>query len=125
MKRIFRFVCLLLFAITGTAYGHAHILKSDPANKSTVHQSPKNVVLEFNEKVQITVLTMQKGEGKAQALVPLPRAAVKMISVPIPVVDAGSYTINWRATGDDGHVVSGQVMFTLAPDTAAGSGKSK
>lgn len=115
-------VSLLLssLAVVGVAQGHAHVQKSEPANNSTVTQLPKNVVLEFNEAVQLTVLTLQKGDDKAQELKPLPSAAAKVITVSMPTVDAGSYIIKWRAAGDDGHVTAGKVLFNVAP-----AGKTK
>lgn len=103
----------LMFA--SVAHGHAHVQKSEPANNSTLAQAPKNVVLEFNEAVQMTVLSLQKSDGPTQDLKPLPSAPAKIVTVPIPAVDAGSYIIKWRAAGDDGHVVNGKVLFTVAP----------
>lgn len=115
MKPYLSLIALASFAVTSVAFGHAHVQKSEPANNSTVTQLPKNVVLGFNQAVQLTVLTIQKGDGKAQDLGPLPKMAAKQVSVPMPTVDAGAYIIKWRAAGDDGHVMSGKVLFTLAP----------
>ncbi|MGD9841507.1 MAG: copper resistance protein CopC [Steroidobacteraceae bacterium] len=116
MKHHVLLIALASFTTAGVAYGHAHVQKSVPANNSTISQLPKNVVIEFNEAAQLTVLTLQKGDGKAQDLKPLPSAAAKSISVPMPTVDAGSYIINWRAAGDDGHVISGKVLFNVTSD---------
>lgn len=115
MKRYLSLMVLASFVFAGVAYGHAHVQKSEPANNSTLSELPKNVMLEFNEAVLLTVLTLQKGDTKVQDLGPLPSAAANTVSVPMPVVNAGSYIIKWRAAGDDGHVVSGKVMFTVMP----------
>ena len=101
-------------AFSGVAHGHAHVHKSEPASNSTVSPELKTVTLEFNEGVQISVLTLQKAEEPAQDLKPLPAAAAKVITVPMPTLTPGSYVLKWRATGDDGHVVSGNVPFTVA-----------
>lgn len=118
MKRYWSLLVLASLAFVGVAYGHAHVQKSEPANNSTVSQGPKNFVLEFNEPVQVTVLTLNKGETKLQDLGPLPGTAAKAVSVPMPAVAAGSYFVNWRGVGGDGHAVSGKVMFTVAPATS-------
>jgi copper resistance protein C len=115
MKKLLSLIAMASLATTGAAYGHAHVQKSEPANNSTIAQLPKNVMLQFNEAVQLTVLTLQKGDAKAQDLGPLPRSAAKEVSVPMPAVDAGSYIIKWRAAGDDGHVMDGKVLFKVAP----------
>ncbi len=114
MKRYLSLIALLPLVFAGVAYGHARVQKSEPANNSTVTQLPKNIVLEFSVPVQLTALTLQKGDGKPQQLEPLPSAAAKEVSVAMPKVDAGNYIIKWRAAGDDGHVMSGKVLFTVA-----------
>ena len=30
-------------------------------------------------------------------------------------LEAGTYTLTWRAAGDDGHVMSGEVKFSIVP----------
>ncbi len=115
MKKLLSVIALASLALTGVAFGHAHVQKSEPANNSSIVQPPKNVMLEFNEAVLLTALTLQKGDAQAQDLGPLPKAAAKQVSVPMPAVDAGSYIIKWRAAGDDGHVMSGKVLFKVAP----------
>lgn len=122
MKPYLTLVVLTVLACANTAYGHAHLQVSDPANASTVTQPPKHIVLQFNEATQLTVLTLQKGEAQPQKLEPLPSAAAKSISVPLPAVDAGKYVVSWRAMGDDGHMISGTFSFTVALST---SGKAQ
>ena len=113
MKSYLSLLAILLIAPAGVAHAHAHLEKSQPARNSTVSVLPKNVVLEFNEAVQITALTLQTGEGKARDLVPLPTAARKEITVPMPTLATGRYMIKWRAVSDDNHVMSGEVPFTV------------
>ena len=107
-------LAVALSMISMATYGHAHLQKSQPENNHTVTESPKQVVLEFNEAVRLIVLTVQKDEGKPQSLAPLPTAVAKKISVAMPTLEAGRYLVKWRASGDDGHVVSGEVAFTVA-----------
>ena len=113
MKQYWVLAVSVLLAFSGVAFGHAHVQKSEPNNNSTISQAPKNFLLEFNEPVQLTVLTLNKGEAKLQDLGPLPSAAAKAVTVPMPAIEAGSYIVNWRGAGDDGHMVSGKVMFTV------------
>ena len=122
MKPYLALLVLTVLACGDIAYGHAHLQVSEPANASTVMQPPKRIVLQFNEATQLTVLTLQKGESQPQKLEPLPGTAAKSISVPLPAIDAGAYVVSWRAIGDDGHVVSGTLSFTVAP---AASGKAQ
>jgi len=119
MKSYLSLIAALSFAVAGVAHAHAHLEKSQPASNSTVSVLPKNVVLEFNEAVQVTALTLQMGDGAAQDLGPLPKTPAKEITVPMPTVAAGSYIIKWRALGDDNHVMSGKVLFKVGPGDSA------
>ena len=113
MKSYLSLVVLLLFAVVGVANAHARLDLSQPAANSTISVLPKNIMLKFNEAVQITALTMQMGEGMQQKIGPLPKTTAKEITLPMPNVKAGTYIIQWRAVGDDTHVVSGKVTFTV------------
>lgn len=117
MKKLLSLIAMSVLALTSAAYGHSTVQKSVPANNSTVTEVPKNLSLSFGSAVQLTALTLQKGDGQPQDLSPLPKAAVKEVSVPMPAIDAGSYIVKWRAAGEDGHVMSGKVLFKVAPAT--------
>lgn len=119
MKLPLAVVAFASFAVAGAAHAHAHLHKSDPANNSTITSVPKNLVLEFNEEVKVTALSLQKGDDKAQDLAPLPGAAAKEISVALPSIAPGSYIVKWRAMSDDNHIMSGKVLFTVAAPGAA------
>jgi methionine-rich copper-binding protein CopC len=115
MKKYLVWMLIMSLAGTGLAQAHAHLKGSIPANSSSVTTLPKNILLEFNEAVQITALSLQKGDAKPQELAPLPATAASQISVPMPQnLTAGNYLIKWRCVGDDGHVMSGKVAFTTA-----------
>ena len=102
-----------LLAFSGAVQAHATLQKSEPVANSTVAPAPKNVELEFSEAVQVTALTLQAGDAKAQAIGPLPKAAASNIVVPLPSLPAGSYTIAWRALSSDSHVMSGKILFKV------------
>jgi methionine-rich copper-binding protein CopC len=113
MKTNLSLFAVLLFAVVGVAHAHAHLEHSQPAANSIVSIAPKNVVLTFNEAVQLTALTLQRGDDKPQDLGPLPKAVTKEITVPMPTLMPGNYIIKWRAVSDDNHVASGKVVFTI------------
>lgn len=112
MNKYLSIIAALSFAVSSTAFAHAHLEKSQPAANSAV-STPKEVVLEFNEPVQVTSLTLQKGDEKAQDLSPLPKAAAAKVTVPMPSVAPGKYIVKWRAVSDDNHVMSGKLLFTV------------
>lgn len=115
MKKYLSLITLAALGFTGLAHAHAHLHKSDPANNSTVTTAPKNIALEFNQAVQLTAVSLQKGDTKLQDLGPLPAAANKQYSLALPALDAGNYIVNWRALSADKHIMSGKVSFKIEP----------
>ena len=105
-------LALLMFGVAASA--HAHLQKSSPADNSVITASPPNLVLNFSEAARLTVLSIQKGSEPKQDLKPLPSAAAQQVSVPLPQLTPGTYTVRWRAVSDDGHVMPGTLHFTLA-----------
>jgi methionine-rich copper-binding protein CopC len=110
-------LALVTFGVTASA--HAHLQKASPADGSVITTSPSNLVLNFSEAARLTALSIQKGDEPRQNLKPLPTTAARQISVPLPQLTPGTYSVTWRVLSDDGHVMSGALHFTLAPDRAA------
>ena len=84
---------------SAVALAHAHLTGSSPADGSHVADAPTTLVLSFSEAAQLTA----------------PAAAQARIRVPLPALAAGDYVVSWRALGADGHLVPGQIRFTIAP----------
>jgi methionine-rich copper-binding protein CopC len=118
MKSASVLIALLTLAASNVAMAHAHLLKSEPANGSTIATPPKNIVLTFNEAARLTTLSLEKDGEKPQSLAPLPSTSSKDASVALPTITAGHYAVKWRAMSDDNHVTSGEVQFTVAPPAA-------
>jgi methionine-rich copper-binding protein CopC len=113
----------LLSGLTLVAFGvaadaHAHLQKSSPADNSVITTSPPNLVLNFSEAARLTALSIKKDSEPAQNLKPLPTTAAQQISVPLPQLTSGTYSVSWRVVSDDGHIMAGALHFTLAADRA-------
>jgi copper resistance protein C len=79
-----------------TASAHATRIATDPAVNAVLTVGPSQVSATFNEHLQTTFAAMTV------------------------VGPAGTYTVNYRVTSADGHVVSGSWPFQL---TTAGTGR--
>jgi methionine-rich copper-binding protein CopC len=119
----------LLLAVTmvaatldaGAAAAHAARISSDPVDHAELAVGPTRVSATFNEQLQNTFAAMtvvgpdnnlwSSGEPKVQGAI---------VSVDLrPLGPAGAYTVNYRVTSADGHVVSGSWSFEL---TTPGTG---
>jgi methionine-rich copper-binding protein CopC len=63
-------------------------------------------------------LSIQKGSEPEQKLKPLPTTAAQQISVPLPPLTPGTYSVMWRVVSDDGHMMAGTLHFTISADHA-------
>ena len=124
MRRLAAVVLLIVaMAISGTpaAWAHAVRVAADPSPDATVNTGPARVTATFNEQLQTTfaAMTVVGPDGNLWSD-GSPQVQGATVSVAVrPLGPAGSYTVNYRVTSADGHVVSGSWSFTL---TVAGKG---
>jgi methionine-rich copper-binding protein CopC len=107
---------LFLFAPTA-ASAHAYLVKSVPAGRATLFNSPGKIQLWFNERLEpkYSYASVHDAEGKrvdsdnAQVLAEDP----KQLSIGVKKLPAGRYTVNFRVLSVDGHVVEQSFPFTI------------
>ena len=124
MRRFAAMVLLIAaMAVSGTpaAWAHAVRVAADPAPDATLSSGPARVTATFNEQLQpsFAAMTVVGPDGNLWSD-GSPDVAGATVSVAVrPLGPAGAYTVNYRVTSADGHVVSGSWSFTL---TVAGTG---
>jgi methionine-rich copper-binding protein CopC len=116
-------VGLVLAAVggAGVASAHATRVASDPVENAELTQSPSQVSATFNEALQgqFAAMTVVGPDGNLWSTGD-PKVNGAVISVGLrPLGPSGTYTVNYRVTSADGHVVSGSWGFRL---TVAGNG---
>jgi copper resistance protein C len=107
---------LFLFAPTA-ASAHAYLVKSVPAGRATLFNSPGKIQLWFNERLEAkySYASVHDAEGKrvdsdnAQVLAEDP----KQLSIGVKNLPAGRYTVKFRVLSVDGHVVEQSFPFTI------------
>jgi methionine-rich copper-binding protein CopC len=129
MKHLIAVVVLMFGLAVGTlgtagvAAAHAARIASDPAENASLAQAPPKVSATFNEAMQsqFAAMTVVGPDGNLWSTGE-PEVDGAVISVGVrPLGPAGTYTVNYRATSADGHVVTGSWSFQL---TVAGTGAS-
>ena len=105
---------ILTLAALG-AQAHAHLKASSPKEGETITMMPASISLTFSESARITAVSIQKDQEPKQKL-SAPTTAGEQLSVEVPKLAAGSYTLTWRvASTDDNHIMSGALHFKVAP----------
>lgn len=115
-------LAVMLCAATGVAAAHAVLVSTDPGKDAELSAGPPRVSATFNERLQ-TTFTAMTVVGPDQHLWSTGATEVQgaVVSVGLrPLGPAGTYTVNYRVTSADGHVVSGSWQFHL---TTAGTGE--
>jgi methionine-rich copper-binding protein CopC len=114
-------LALAAFAGAGPASAHATRVATDPVENTELTQAPSRVSAMFSEALQpaFAAMTVVGPDGNLWSSGD-PQVDGAVLSVGVrPLGPAGTYTVNYRVTSADGHVVSGAWSFSLA---AAGTG---
>jgi copper resistance protein C len=108
-------IMLLMVPVSG--WGHAYLVKSSPARRTVLSNPPTRVVLWFNERLeaQFSQLSVWNAEGQQVdgGDIQVGPDDGKRLSVGIPTLPAGSYTVKYRVLSVDGHVVEAEFPFTI------------
>lgn len=108
---------------TSSAFAHAQLIKSNPANKAELKQAPAQVELWFNELLDngfnsIEVIPAAELPSKTHANFAKgdPKVDAKdrtHISVELQPLKPGEYVVQYRILSRDGHTATGRVAFRL------------
>ncbi len=115
--RVIGVLAALLLGAAGTLWAHATLVRSSPAGNERLSSPPRWVRLEFSEAVTARTSRVELVAPDSQRFTLQPRndsvdAKVLVADVPrLPV--AGTYRVEWRLVGPDGHAVTGRYAFTL------------
>ena len=117
-------VLLTILSLAGAPAASAHAVRigTDPAVDAAVTSGPARVSATFNERLQssFAAMTVVGPDGNLWSTgTPRVQGAVLDTDV-MPLGPVGAYTVNYRVTSADGHVVSGSWAFRL---TVAGTGR--
>nr|WP_274388694.1 copper resistance protein CopC [Brevibacillus agri] len=123
-------VCLAL--LPTSAFAHTGLENSTPQNQQVVSEV-KEIVLQFNTKVEKTSTFTVKSEQGEVIEVNNVEINGKVLKGEItkPLQD-GSYTVNWKIVGTDGHPIEGNFAFVVkntqkenpVPSNSQGNGPS-
>ena len=120
LSRVFLVAGLLgVFASVadGEAFRHLRLVRAEPAADSTVTVAPTEIRLFFSEEPVLlgtTIRVVGQDEKALEMGTPakdakdgkIVRGALKVALAP------GAYTVTWRTSARDGHVVRGDFRFT-------------
>ena len=108
---------VLLLTLPSTAFAHALLVRSEPAQRATLHAAPPAVRLWFSERLEPAFSSMEvltaRGERVTQAHAAVPANDGKLLELPLPPLSPGDYTVQYRVLSVDGHAVKGGYAFRV------------
>src|SRR6185436_18635042 len=101
------------------AAAHAVLVKSSPARRAVLAQPPARVELTFNERLEPAYSTLSVWSA-ADARVDDGKIVVgpgdpRRLSIGLPPLEHGTYTVKFRVLSVDGHLVEGTYPFEVRP----------
>jgi len=117
-------VGIFALASPAAAFAHAYLVQTDPASDAVLKSSPARVTLVFDEGIATTggALGVYDSTGARvdSGAVLRPGGDSVAVGIPRPLA-SGTYTVGWRVTSADTHVVHGAFTFSVgAPGEAGG-----
>ena len=115
----FRLSLLLLALLVGPTDGwaHAFLVRSSPAARATLARPPERVHLWFNERLEPAYSRASVWDGSGQQVdasdAAVDAAEPTRLTVTVPALKPGTYTVKFRVLSVDGHVVESQFPFTV------------
>ena len=95
---------------------HFALTSSTPEAQATIEEVHA-IQLTFTQvpKEEGRLIRLADPQGEQVELGAVQMDAERVMSAPIEAgsLDDGTYTVNWRGAGDDGHFVTGEYTFTL------------
>jgi methionine-rich copper-binding protein CopC len=109
---------LLIFAVllSGWAFAHARITSTIPADGDFV-AAPQELILEFDNPVRLTGITLNTVEGDSREIEQFPAEQSTSFSIGVPEnLPPGEYFVVWKSIAADSHFSTGEFFFTVIAD---------
>ena len=108
-------VLIMLAARAAPARAHAFLDHADPRVGSTVSSPPAAVTLTFTEPIEAAFSRVEVTDagGRRVETGPLQHPAPTTITVSLPGLAPGSYTVSWAVVSVDTHPTEGHFQFIV------------
>lgn len=106
----------------GTVSAHAILDSSSPAPSSVLPESPQEIRLDFNERVEATLgdIRLFNSDQKEVDIDDSVRSVsdASVVTAALPSLEDGVYVVVWRVVSADGHPATGAFPFEIGESTS-------
>ena len=113
MIRVIYTTLILVFAFSASAYAHTGLTSSTPADGDDIAEDVYEIVLEYNTKIESTSTVKVFNENNEEIDGNTMVNDNVMTSGFNEPLDNGTYTVEWKIIGADGHPIQGTYSFMV------------
>ncbi|QGQ97999.1 hypothetical protein EHS13_25455 [Paenibacillus psychroresistens] len=113
---------IILFLYPSTTLAHASLIKSLPQSNSLSLNSPKEISLTFNERLEDSLYYIKVINDEGQSVTSKKAkldAKRTTLSLEIPKLADGTFVATYHIISADGHPIEGSYLFTIGTSIAA------
>lgn len=106
----------VLILSTTLAFAHSDMKTTSPKNQAKLDAAPEMLHLTFSAPARVmkVVMTHTTADGANEMRLEVPsRELVDEVHLTPEFPGAGAYRVEWRALGEDGHVMTGEFSFDV------------
>lgn len=106
----------MLIGMPGGAAAHAELERTMPEPNAKYQQSPNTVELSFNESIEPEVGAIKVLDSKSRPVTdksPTVSKDGQTLTLPLPKLTEGVYTVSYAVISEDGHPISGSYVFVI------------
>ncbi len=112
MKKLATFA--LMTALATSAFAHSRVDNTTPENGTTIATVPSDISFQFAKKIRLTQVNMLHEDHPSVRLDLGEQTSFgREFSLPLEGMGEGTYRIEWRGLGADGHAMQGDFSFTV------------
>lgn len=105
---------MVLLFIPNAVLAHTGLKSSNPENNQVVTEALKEVVMEFNTDIEpVSKFEVVDDSGKAYKVADIKVNKSQMVGTMEEPLNNGTYTVNWKIIGQDGHPIKGALSFKI------------
>lgn len=100
------------------ADAHSLLLESSPAAGATLNEGPPRISLRFNNRIEkklSTIRVLDEHGAPRPVTMLISDGAADRLSATVPALTPGAWRVEWQVLSTDGHIVSGNFSFRIAP----------
>jgi copper resistance protein C len=118
MQRIVIILAIIVMMLPTTASAHTQLESSNPESGQVVKENLNQIVLNFGGEIEsLSTMTLMK-DGHEVPFDSIEPQGTQMIGTVADPLATGSYNIQWKIVGEDGHIITGEIPFTVQVEQA-------